>query len=170
MVRVLAALPQLTVMITSREALHIYGEQEYFVPPLKLPDQQQVTQVSALLQSEAIALFVQRAQAVLPEFVLNDENTEAVKHFEVKPVPESDVFAGIPAFTVRDELYIHELQPGNEVHFTAKHEGQEVPSVWTRRYGKGRVCYMVPGHTTSSMRNTTYQKVLQRGLAWVCGE
>jgi predicted ATPase/DNA-binding CsgD family transcriptional regulator len=74
----LVALPQLTVMITSREALHIYGEQEYFVPPLKLPDQQQITQVSALLQSEAIALFVQRAQAVLPEFVLSDENTEAV--------------------------------------------------------------------------------------------
>jgi uncharacterized protein len=93
-----------------------------------------------------------------------------VEHFEVKPVSESTLFAGIPAFTVKDELYIHEFQPGIDVHFTAEHEGQDIPAVWTRQYGKGRVCYMVPGHTTASMRNRIYQKVLQRGLTWVCGE
>jgi type 1 glutamine amidotransferase len=91
-----------------------------------------------------------------------------VETFEVRPVSESNIFAGIPAFTVKDELYIHEFQPGNDVHFTANHEGQDVPAVWTRQYGKGRVCYTVPGHTTASMRNKTYQKVLQRGLTWVC--
>lgn len=91
-----------------------------------------------------------------------------VESFEVKPISESNIFAGIPAFTVKDELYIHEFQPGNDVHFTVKHEGQDVPAVWTRQYGNGRVCYAVPGHTTASMRNITYQKVLQRGLTWVC--
>jgi type 1 glutamine amidotransferase len=93
-----------------------------------------------------------------------------VESFEVKPIFESNIFAGIPVFTVRDELYIHEFQSGNDVHFTAKHEGQDIPAVWTRQYGNGRVCYTVPGHTTASMRNRTYQKVLQRGLTWVCGE
>ena len=93
-----------------------------------------------------------------------------VEHFKVKPVPGSDIFAGIPAFTVKDELYIHDLQSGIEVHFTANHKGQDVPAVWTRQYGNGRVCYAVPGHTTASMKNPTYQKVLRRGLTWVCGE
>jgi type 1 glutamine amidotransferase len=93
-----------------------------------------------------------------------------IEPFEVKPVPESEIFAGIPAFTVKDELYIHELQPGITPHFTANHEGQEVPIVWTYHYGQGRVCYAVPGHRTESIRNETYQKVLQCGLAWVCEE
>lgn len=89
--------------------------------------------------------------------------------FKVKPFPESEIFAGIPAFTIKDELYIHELQPGITPHLTAMHEGQEVPIVWTYRYGQGRICYAVPGHRTETMRDANYQKVLQRGLAWVCG-
>jgi type 1 glutamine amidotransferase len=92
-----------------------------------------------------------------------------VEPFEVEPVSESTIFAGIPAFTVKDELYIHEFQSEIDVHFTAKHEGQNIPVVWTRQYGKGRVCYAVPGHTTASMRNASYRKILQRGLTWVCG-
>lgn len=91
----------------------------------------------------------------------------AVEPFEVKRVRD-DIFGGIDYFVVRDELYIHELQPGIEVHFTAKHEGQDVPVVWTYRYGKGKICYAVPGHTTESMKNRTYQEVLKRGLEWVC--
>lgn len=90
-----------------------------------------------------------------------------VEPFEVKRVRD-DVFGGIDDFVVKDELYIHELQPGIEVHFTAKHEGQEVPVVWTYRHGEGKVCYAVPGHTTGSMRNKTYQQVLKRGSEWVC--
>jgi len=42
--------------------------------------------------------------------------------------------------------------------------------VWTYYYGQGRVCYAVPGHRTETMRDKTYQKILQRGLAWVCGD
>jgi len=93
-----------------------------------------------------------------------------VEHFQVKPVANSDIFAGIPAFVVKDELYIHELEPGIETHFTATHDGQEIPAVWTHRFGQGRVCYTVPGHRTASLLNPTFQKILQRGLAWVCGE
>lgn len=91
-----------------------------------------------------------------------------IEPFEVRPVPKSEIFAGIPAFTVKDELYIHELQPGITAHFTAMHEGDEVPIVWTYHYGQGRVCYAVPGHRTETMRNEMYHKILQRGLAWVC--
>ncbi|MGD8405614.1 MAG: ThuA domain-containing protein [Anaerolineales bacterium] len=93
-----------------------------------------------------------------------------VASFEVKPFPDSEIFTDIPSFSVKDELYIHDLQPGITAHFTAVHEGQEIPVVWTYHYGQGRVCYAVPGHRTETMRNETYQKILQRGLAWVCGD
>lgn len=79
-----------------------------------------------------------------------------------------DIFGPLGGFSVRDELYVHELRPGLTVHFTATLDGQDIPVVWTRQYGRGRVCYAVPGHTSESMSNPVYQQVLQRGLAWVC--
>jgi type 1 glutamine amidotransferase len=93
----------------------------------------------------------------------------AVEDFEVRRTRE-DIFSGLDRFVVKDELYLHELQPGIEIHFTAKHAGQDVPVVWTYHYGQGRVCYAVPGHTTATMRNKAYQQVLQRGLVWVSRE
>lgn len=92
-----------------------------------------------------------------------------VENFEVKRMND-ELFFDIDHFVVKDELYIHELQPGIKPHFTATHEGQDVPVVWTYNYGQGRVCYAVPGHTTGTMLNKTYQKVLHRGLTWVSGE
>ncbi|MFZ5857985.1 MAG: ThuA domain-containing protein [Chloroflexota bacterium] len=91
----------------------------------------------------------------------------AVERFKVERVKD-EIFDGIDDFEVRDELYIHELEPGIEVHFTAKHEGKDIPVVWTYLYGKGKVCYAVPGHTTGTMVNKTYQEVLKRGLEWIC--
>ena len=89
-----------------------------------------------------------------------------VENFEGRKVRD-DVFSGIGNFVVKDELYIHEQEPGIEVHFMAKHEGKDIPAVWTSRYGQGKVCYAVPGHTTATMSDPTYQQILRRGLEWV---
>jgi type 1 glutamine amidotransferase len=79
-----------------------------------------------------------------------------------------DVFGNIPSFQIKDELYIHELAQEMMVHFEAMHAGKPVPVVWTRRYGAGRVCYAMPGHTAESMRHPMVRHILKRGLAWVC--
>ena len=90
-----------------------------------------------------------------------------VEHFTVSPLdPPGELFRGIPAFTVKDELYIHDLQPDIKTHFTTQHEGQTVPIVWTRQHGQGRVCYACPGHRAASLRVPEYRRVLERGLAW----
>ena len=89
----------------------------------------------------------------------------AVEKIEVKRV--KDEIFDVGDFVIKDELYIHELQPGIDVHFTAKHEGKDIPVVWTYRYGKGKVCYAVPGHTTTSMKHPSVQEILRRGLRWV---
>lgn len=91
-----------------------------------------------------------------------------VEPIEVRPSPSaSGVFAGIEGFTVKDELYVHELQPDVQFEFETTYEGRPAPMVWTRTVGRGRVCYACPGHRSASMAHPSVQAILRRGLAWV---
>jgi predicted ATPase len=74
----LATSPHLRILVTSRAALHVYGEHEFPVPPLALPDARAKSPVEALSQYPALALFAQRAIAAKPDFELNEENASAV--------------------------------------------------------------------------------------------
>jgi predicted ATPase/class 3 adenylate cyclase len=74
----LASCPQLKVLVTSREVLHVRGEQEFAVPPLALPDPKRLPDLLALSQNEAVALFIQRAQAASPKFQLTRVNATAI--------------------------------------------------------------------------------------------
>jgi predicted ATPase/DNA-binding CsgD family transcriptional regulator len=71
----LARCPGLTLLVTSRESLRITGEQEFPVPPLALPDPERRSALSDLAEYDAIALFLQRARAVAPDFVLTQDNS-----------------------------------------------------------------------------------------------
>jgi predicted ATPase/transcriptional regulator with XRE-family HTH domain len=68
----------LRILVTSRAPLRLTGEQEYPVPPLGLPDPRLPPTVETLWQSAAVRLFVQRVQAVRPDFALSPENAPAV--------------------------------------------------------------------------------------------
>jgi predicted ATPase/serine/threonine protein kinase len=70
--------PNLKILVTSRAALHVYGEREFPVPPLALPDSLSAPSVEILSSCPAVALFVQRAVAAKPDFELNRENANAV--------------------------------------------------------------------------------------------
>jgi len=74
----LAASPQLKILVTSRRTLQIYGEYEFVIPPLTTADIETVKGQQLWAQAPAVALFVQRAQAVNPNFSLNNENVEVV--------------------------------------------------------------------------------------------
>jgi predicted ATPase/DNA-binding winged helix-turn-helix (wHTH) protein len=74
----LAMGPHLKIVVTSRAALHLYGEHEFPVPPLALPDPLQVPPLVDLSHYPAVALFVQRAVAAKPDFELNRKNAAAV--------------------------------------------------------------------------------------------
>ena len=74
----LKAAPALTVLVTSRESLHLSGEQEYPVPPLGLPDLRHLPDAAALSQYDAVALFILRATQVRPDFAVNNANAPAV--------------------------------------------------------------------------------------------
>ncbi len=72
----LSACPGLTVLATSRSPLHIRAEQQYALTPLELPDAGDTPAAMAL--APAVALFVERAQAVRPDFALTGEHAGAV--------------------------------------------------------------------------------------------
>jgi predicted ATPase/class 3 adenylate cyclase len=74
----LAAGSRIKLLASSREHLHVPGEVTYSVPGLAVPDARAPFAEGALLQSEAVRLFVDRAQAVQPEFALNARNAQAI--------------------------------------------------------------------------------------------
>ncbi len=71
--KLLSACPKLKVLATSRATLRVYGEQEYPVPPLTLPDPGRLPPVEMLERYEAVRLFAERARAVKPGFVLDGD-------------------------------------------------------------------------------------------------
>ena len=73
-----AAGPLVKVLVTSRAPLHVYGENEFPVPALELPDMRSPGDARVVLASEAASLFVQRALAVKPDFAVTVENTRAI--------------------------------------------------------------------------------------------
>jgi predicted ATPase/transcriptional regulator with XRE-family HTH domain len=76
-VALLEGSPWLKVLITSRQALHVRGEHLFRVPPLQLPDLAHFD-LEAILSSPAVALFIERAQAIEPDFALTEQSAEDV--------------------------------------------------------------------------------------------
>jgi predicted ATPase/class 3 adenylate cyclase len=74
----LGAAPGLRVLVTSREPLRLRSEREYPVPPLPLPDRGRPPLLPALSRYGAVALFVERAVGIKPDFTLTDDNASAV--------------------------------------------------------------------------------------------
>jgi len=76
--RLLRSCPNLQLLATSRETLGIAGERTWEVPPLSLCDPRHLPTIARLAQCEAVQLFIDRARAVQPSFVLTDANAAPV--------------------------------------------------------------------------------------------
>lgn len=74
----LVTCPRLLMLVASRAVLRISGEYEYPITPLALPDLAHLPTLANLAQVPAVALFVQRAFAVMPTFQLDADNAAAV--------------------------------------------------------------------------------------------
>src|SRR5437763_12226568 len=84
LVDVLAACPHLKILVTGREVLHVQAEHEFPVSPLALPDPIHLPDLAALSYYAAVALFLQRAQAVKPDFLLTNANARAIAEICVR--------------------------------------------------------------------------------------
>jgi predicted ATPase len=68
----------LVIVATSRVELGLRAEWEYLVAPLPLAADVESVPVEELATSPAVALFVDRARAVHPDFVLTEQNAPAI--------------------------------------------------------------------------------------------
>ncbi len=77
--RLLKDCPELKLLVTSREALHVSGERLFAVPPMGLPEATlKVATAERVEGFEAVRLFVERARAVRPDFRVTDDNAATV--------------------------------------------------------------------------------------------
>jgi len=81
---IIATAPSVRVLVTSRAVLQVYGEHNFALAPLRLPDLNRLPPVAELADLPAVALFVQRAQAADPGFALSSANARAVAEICVR--------------------------------------------------------------------------------------
>src|SRR6266581_3203642 len=74
----LEACPALKLLVTSREVLRLRGEHQFAVLPLALPDPKRLPDDRSLAHVPAVNLFVQRAQAIHPDFQLKTDNAATI--------------------------------------------------------------------------------------------
>jgi predicted ATPase/DNA-binding CsgD family transcriptional regulator len=74
----LAASPGLRVLATSRAPLHVRGEHELPLSPLRLPGPAELGSLEELAEVESVRLFVERALAIDPSFALTSDNAAAI--------------------------------------------------------------------------------------------
>jgi predicted ATPase len=116
----LAACPRLKVLVTSRAVLHIRGEYDLSVSPLELPDLAHLPQSKILSQYAAVALFLQRARAAIPDFQMTSTNARTIAEICVR-------LDGLPLAIELAATRVKLLPPGSSDPFGTPATGVDEP-------------------------------------------
>lgn len=89
---------------------------------------------------------------------------------------DHEITRGLTDFVVKSEQYYLLTDPANNVLATCSFPNPkvadplvmpcEMPTVWTRQYGQGRVFYNALGHKKSVLDGPTPRELCRRGLIW----
>jgi len=79
-------------------------------------------------------------------------------------------FSVTDPFTITDELYIHRYDDDVVIHYATETESGPEPVVWTKEHGKGRVCYVSPGHKAKALDEDAIRRIIIEGLDWTLGQ
>lgn len=90
--------------------------------------------------------------------------------------PTDPIMQEIGDFPYTSEQYYMHIDPLNEVLATTKFHstefdeinGVEIPVVWKRRFGKGRVFFSSLGHTADEFDVPQMKTIFERGALWAC--
>jgi predicted ATPase len=80
----LEACSHLKLLVTSRAVLNVRGEHVFPVPPLTVPNLAQLPDLEDISQAPAVALFLERASAVKPQFELTQANAASIAELCVR--------------------------------------------------------------------------------------
>ncbi|MDC7226579.1 MAG: ThuA domain-containing protein [Spirochaetales bacterium] len=94
--------------------------------------------------------------------------SSGVQNFRMKPRTDaSKMFSDFPVFKIRDEIYIHDFKEKVKIQMTADINGKEVPVVWTRKRGEGRVCCINLGHLPGTFELFEIRRLISAGLSYI---
>jgi hypothetical protein len=107
-----------------------------------------------------------------------------IRPFKVKIVnPDHPITRGVRDFIVTDEQHfvVYEKDPKYVLARSINEDGLQFTdstgktsntceSVWAYEYGKGRVCFMAPGHAITVMWNPEYEKMQKNAVKWLLHE
>ena len=98
--------------------------------------------------------------------------------YRVNIIDNADpITADLDDFAMHSEQYYMHVDPSNEVlattTFSGEHcpwiEGNVMPVVWKRTFGKGRIFYASLGHVASDFEVAEAKEIQRRGLLWAAG-
>ena len=105
------------------------------------------------------------------------EEHPPLRPFKVKIVNrDHPITRGVNDFVVTDEQHYMAyqkdpkyllMQSVNENGLTFKDLGPSSAAGWAYDYGKGRVCYLAPGHVITSLWNPEYEKLQKNAVRWL---
>jgi Trehalose utilisation len=103
-----------------------------------------------------------------------------LRPFKVKIInKEHPITRGVNDFVVTDEQHFVKyekdpkyvlMQSVNEDGLTWKDIGTTSVAGWAYDYGKGRVCYLAPGHVITALWNPEYEKIQKNAVKWLLRE
>ena len=89
------------------------------------------------------------------------------REYQVSIAETADpITEGLTEFMVKDEQYILDYDPRVKVLASALWQGQAMPVVWTKPWGKGRVFYLALGHDAAACQHEMFRLLLERGARW----
>lgn len=90
--------------------------------------------------------------------------------------PSHEITKGISDFAVKSEQYYMHVDPSNKVLATTRFptvDGPHVPNgpfdmpvIWTRKHGKGKVFYCSLGHQLDVIEKAPADEIMRRGMIW----
>lgn len=83
-------------------------------------------------------------------------------------IKDSDhpITRGLEDFTVCSEQYYMHVDPAIQVLATTQFGEVEMPVVWTKHYGKGKVFYCSLGHQADIVKQPQVRTIMARGMSW----
>lgn len=161
-------------------------------PPVPKPDSQPLYWITAE-QGRAVKNFVNDGGGALfyhnvPYISPHNEDFRDVlgavteqhpplRPFKVRVVNKNHpITRGVNDFIVTDEQHFVKydkdpkyllLESVNENGLTHKNLGTSSAAGWAYDYGKGRVCYLAPGHVITALWNPEYEKLQQNAAKWL---
>jgi len=83
----------------------------------------------------------------------------------------NDVTKDCGSFKLKEEPYQYELvNDDKEIILEYVYREKKYPAGWKKNYGKGRVIYLMPGHTPEKFKEEEYRKLIKKSMNWCMGE